>query len=250
MDPYFGEHHHHLYHHHLGFTGLHETFQWLPLLAGMLVTIAVAWILLILLGGDRFQQNQPASGLPSIPNPVRQRWHGTVRSHAATAQQFAAYECSPAAVAQRPDLADVTRPATALFIDAFAEANALATKHYPGTEHAEQFIQAAQRAQRAWQTAVDTARHSGLSRSTADQRVLLNQTLAPLAVPQDDPHEGGRRNAHQRTQYRLVTPRTAPGLDPYRARAATVRKPRPTTCVDRPPRIGRRVIAAPGIDRR
>ena len=73
MDPDFGERHHHLYYDHLRFTGLHETFQWLPLLAGILATVAVAWILLILLGGDRFQQSQPTFGLPSTPDPARQR---------------------------------------------------------------------------------------------------------------------------------------------------------------------------------
>lgn len=237
MDPDFGARHHHLYHDHLGFTGLHETFQWLPLLASILVAVAIALVLLILLGGDRFQQSQPTFGLPSTPDPARQRWHGAVRSHAATAEQFAAYECTPAAVAQHPDLADVTRPATALFIDAFAEANALATEHYPGEKHAEQFIQATQRAQRAWQAAMDTVCHSGLFRSTADERALLNETLALLVRPQGLPHEGERSNAHQRTRYRLVAPEqhidstlTRPGR--HRAQAD------PPHTADRPPRTG------------
>jgi hypothetical protein len=65
-------------------------------------------------------------------------------------------------VAEHPDLADVTRPATAPVIDAFIEANGLATEHYPGAQHAERFIRAVQGAQRAWQVAVDTARHSGI----------------------------------------------------------------------------------------
>lgn len=227
MDPDFGERHHHLYYDHLRFAGLHETFQWLPLLAGILATVAVAWILLILLGGDRFQQSRSEARLPSNFDPVRQRWHCAVRSHTATAQQFADYECTPVAVAQRPDLADVTRPATALFIDAFAEVNALATEHYPGTKHAEQFIQAAQRAQRAWQTALDTACHSGFSLSTAGQRLPLNSR-----------HEDGPRDSHQRTQSRIVALQRVTGWAPtgpgrHRAQARD-----PRHAADRPQHTG------------
>jgi hypothetical protein len=40
--------------------------------------------------------------LASLRAQRRQRWHGAVRAHAATAQQFAAYECTPAGVAQIP----------------------------------------------------------------------------------------------------------------------------------------------------
>lgn len=158
VDSNFGERHHHFYHHHhLGFGGPHVVFEWLPLLAGMLVTVAVAWMLL---GDDRFGRASRAFTLPRHDS-VRQRWHGAVCSHAVTAQQFAAYECDPSAVLRHPDLADVTRPATALFIDAFADANALSTHEYPGVKHAERFIDAAQRAQRTWRDAVDAAQRSG-----------------------------------------------------------------------------------------
>ena len=60
MDPDFGEHHHHFsYHHHSGFAGLHQVFEWLPLLAGVLLTVAVARILL---GGDKFEPTSRAVG--------------------------------------------------------------------------------------------------------------------------------------------------------------------------------------------
>lgn len=177
MNSDFGHHHDHL-----GFAGPPGILSWLPLLSGMLVMVAVALILLILLADDRFTPTQRVSRLPSISPAVRQRWHGAVRAHAATAQQFVTYECTPAALAQRPDLADVTRPATALFIDAFADANALATDHYPGAEHAERFIHAAQRAQQAWRAAVDTSRDSDHSRSTPPQHVLTH-AFAPSRWP-------------------------------------------------------------------
>ena len=125
-------------------------------------------------------------------------------SHAATAWEFAAYECNPAAVLRHPGLADVTRPATALFIDAFAEANALVTDEYPGVEHAERFISAAQRAQRTWRDAVDAAQRSGPAWFAPGERVLVNQLLAPLAVAGHSAPESERRNAHQRSRRRLV----------------------------------------------
>lgn len=103
---------------------------------------------------------------------VRVGWPAPDYGHS-TGGQFAAYGCTPTAVAEHPDLADVTSPATALFIDAFTEANGLATGHYPGAQRAERFVGAAQGAQRAWQMAVDTARHSGISRSALHERVLL-----------------------------------------------------------------------------
>ena len=173
MNSDYGEHGHHFYHHHPGFPRLPEAFPWLPPLAGMLVTVAAIWLLVILLGDVLSEQNQRAARPASRRAAMRRRWYGAVRAHATTAQRFAAYECTPTAVAEHPELADVTRPATALFIDAFTEANGLATEHYPGAQHAERFIRAAQRAQRAWHAAVDTARHSGTSRSTPHEGVLL-----------------------------------------------------------------------------
>ncbi len=214
MNSDFDEHYRHLYHSHLGFAWLEEIFPWLPLLAGMLVTVAMVWILLLLLGVDLAEQSQRCCGLASMRSTVRRRWHGAVRAHATTAQQFAAYECTPAAVAQHPDLADVTRPATALFIDAFVEANGLATEHYPGAEHAERFIQAAQRAQRSWHVAVDRARHRAVSRPTPHGRVVLHQTVASRHTERT-PTRSGRHRAPDRhpqhsydrpVQMRLVPP--------------------------------------------
>lgn len=149
MNSDYGGHGHHFYHHHLGFNRLPEAFPWLPPLAGMLVTVAIVWLLIVLLVDVLSEQSQRASRPATTRATMRQRWYGAVRAHATTAQQFAAYECTPTAVAQHPDLADVTRPATALFIDAFTEANGLATEHYPGAQHAKRFIRAAQGAQRA-----------------------------------------------------------------------------------------------------
>ena len=193
----FGERHHHFYHHYPHVGWLHEMFP-LFVLADMLVMVAVAWLLLILLAGDPSERSQHSSGLASLRASVRQRWHGAVRTHAATARQFAAYECTPAAVDQHPDLADVTCPATALFIDAFAEANGLATEHYPGAQHAARFIQAAQRAQWAWQAAVAAARHGEVSQVTPHQPVLLHQAVTSPPVQAQSPRTHRRFDAPKR----------------------------------------------------
>lgn len=136
MNSDYGGPGHHFYHHHLSFPWLPEVFPWLPSLAGLLVTVAVVWLLVILLVDVLSAQSQRALQPATTRATMRHRWYGAVRAHAATAQQFAAYECTPTAVAEHPDLADVTRPATALFINAFTEANELATEHYPGAQHA------------------------------------------------------------------------------------------------------------------
>jgi hypothetical protein len=192
----FGDHHH-LHNSHLGYAGLEGIFPWLPLLAGTLMAIAMVWILILLLRGNPSEQSHCFWILASRRATVRRRWHGAMRTHAATAQQFAAYECAPAAVAEHPDLADVTRPATALFIDAFTGANELATERYPGAEHAERFIQAAEHSQRAWQAAVGAARHSGASRFAPHGRVRLQHTVASQR-PDSTPTRSGRHRAPDR----------------------------------------------------
>ena len=66
------------------------------------------WLLIVLLGDVLSKQSQHASRPASTRATMRQRWYGAVRAHATTAQQFAAYECTPPAVAEHPDLADVS----------------------------------------------------------------------------------------------------------------------------------------------
>ena len=68
MDPDFSERHHHFfYHHHPGFGGLHQVFEWLPLLAGVLLTVAVARILL---GGNQLEPTSRAVRHQRPPDPV------------------------------------------------------------------------------------------------------------------------------------------------------------------------------------
>jgi hypothetical protein len=206
MDPHYGNpqfHHHHHHHHGHGYGGRHgsyDMFEWLPLLGGMLLLFALARLLLT----SGVDPRLLVSWLRPRPDPVRTRWQAAVAKHQATAREFAAYECNPVDVLRRPELADVTRPATGRFVDAFAEAAALATDEYPGAAHAELFIQAAERAARAWQAAVDAADRGGAVRFPPRERALLDQILALLAVAGDSEYEAERHSAYQRARRRIM----------------------------------------------
>ena len=81
------------------------------------------------------------------PDPWRARWDDAVLRHRATAQAFAEVECDLSALLRLPALADVEQPATARFVDAFAEANALRTDEFPGPDYARRFVEAVEHAE-------------------------------------------------------------------------------------------------------
>ncbi|GEL17507.1 hypothetical protein [Pseudonocardia asaccharolytica] len=237
MRPVFDGHHHH--HHHHGFdgpvfgdgSGLHQLFGWLPVLPGALLALAVV---LLLLRGLAAAPGGSADGPRQALDPIRTRWRAAARAYAATAREFAAYECDPGAVLRRPELADVSRPATGRFVDAFAEAGALATDDYPGAGHAQRFIDAAERAQRAWQAAQEAAERARTARFAPGERALLDQVTALLAVAGDTEHEDERRSAYQRARHRLVElerrtgwrlPRQASGVLERGARGMLTQRP-------------------------
>jgi hypothetical protein len=138
------------------------------------------------------------------PDPVRPRWDAAVARYAATARAYGTFECDPAAVLHRPALADVTEPATARFVNAFAEATALATDAYPGPEAGERFAMAAERAERAWRAAVDVADRVRVARFALGERAVIDQVLALLALARSSPHEAERRSAYARARSRLA----------------------------------------------
>jgi len=135
---------------------------------------------------------------------VRTRWDAAVARYAETAQAYAAFECDPTAVLHRPALADVTEPATSRFVDAFAQASALATDAYPGPEAGERFVAAAEHADRAWHAAVDAADRVRAGRFAPGERALIDQALALLSLARSSPHEAERRNAYERARRRLA----------------------------------------------
>nr|MBA3907189.1 hypothetical protein [Pseudonocardiales bacterium] len=73
-------------------------------------------------------------GRREVRADLRAQWTAAVGRHDAVAEAFARFECDSNAVLATPALADVRQPPTARFVDAFAEAGALATERYPAAE--------------------------------------------------------------------------------------------------------------------
>lgn len=144
------------------------------------------------------------------PDPWRARWDDAVLRHRATAQAFAEVECDLSALLRLPALADVEQPATARFIDAFAEANALHSEQFPGPAYAQKFVEAAERAERAWVAAVEVAERKGDSRFAGERR-LVAQVAALLEMAATSEFESERRTACQQAQRRLAELERATG---------------------------------------
>ena len=180
--------------------GHHSVFPLFPVLTTLLLVL----LLLHRVYGLDTLPARIATAVRGRPDPVRPRWDAAVALHAGTAQAYGAFECDPAAVLHRPALADVTEPATARFVDAFAEATALLTDGYPGPEAAERFALAADRADRAWRAAVDAADRVRAARFAPEERALIDQTLALLSLARSSPHEAERRSAYARARRRLT----------------------------------------------
>jgi hypothetical protein len=82
----------------------------------------------VLLGRFPKRRNPlPVTPKPSPESTLRQRWHTARSTHERTSREYAAFECDALAVLRLPDLVDTSVPATARFVEAFAESCALAT---------------------------------------------------------------------------------------------------------------------------
>jgi len=134
----------------------------------------------------------------------RARWRAASARHRDIAAAFAAYECDPQAVLHRPALADVRQPATARFVEAFAEACALATDRYPGRAMADAFVMAVDRASHAWTAAADAAERMRTVHFAPGERTLLEQTAALLTLARRTPYEGERLAAYRRAAEHLA----------------------------------------------
>jgi hypothetical protein len=134
----------------------------------------------------------------------RARWRAAGARHREIAAAFAAYECDPQAVLYRPALADIREPATARFIEAFAEACALATDQYPGRAMADAFVLAVDRAAHAWTAATQMAERLRTAQFAPGEQTLLEQTAALLRLARQTPHEGERLAAYGRAAQHLA----------------------------------------------
>ena len=144
------------------------------------------------------------------------QWQHAVERHQAVAEAYARFECDAKAVLATPGLADVRQPPTARFIDAFAEAVALATERYPARAFARRFIEAVEREEQAWAAAVGAAERSRDARFTPAERDLLEQTrhlldiVGVLRVRAGAAHRapaGAAQAPRPRAPHRLAAPR-------------------------------------------
>ena len=204
-DPHQWGHHGHFHGYHHGPPLWSDGPDWSFLLP-LLPLLTVLWVIYRWYALDLFAERARAvrAAREARRDTVRPRWDAAVARHAETAQAYAAFECDPAAVLDRPSLADVNEPATARFVDTFAETNALATDAYPGREAGERFVLAVERAERAWRAAVDTADRVRAARFSPGERALVDQVVALLSLARSSPHEAERRTAYSRARRRLA----------------------------------------------
>jgi hypothetical protein len=192
-------------HHHHGPPPWADGGGWdsLSVVPALLPLLVVLWVIYRWYALDLIAERARAR-LAARRDEVRPKWNAAVDRHAATARAYAAFECDPTAVLHRPALADVTEPATGRFIDAFAEATALATTEYPGQEAGQRFVAAAEKAERAWTAAVETADRVRAARFAPGERAMVDQVLALLDLARSSPHDAERRTAYGRARRRLA----------------------------------------------
>lgn len=171
-----------------------------PVLAGLLLVLTVLATLW-------------AAGylpVPRRPRPpaepaasARADWAAALARHRAVAEAFARFECDPQAALETPALADVRRPPTARFVEAFAEAGALCTETFPGASFADRFVRAVEHEDRAWTAAVEAAQRARDAVFDRDERAALDRVRRLLDIIGSSPYEHERHAALQQARRRL-----------------------------------------------
>lgn len=175
---------------------------WLVLPAAVLGLLAVIALVGLLYRSGRV--TPPLAGRRSAALGPGSRWDTAVERHGALARQYAAFECDPRSVLDLPALVDVRQPATARFVDAFAESCALLTAERPPEPYAQQFVDAVERAEHAWAAARDAARRRGSAGFDAAERALLDQLRTLLDVVGSSEFDAERRAAFEQARSRFA----------------------------------------------
>jgi hypothetical protein len=149
---------------------------------------------------------------PAVPD-----WRATRARFAQLRSEYGQFECDPLAVLRLPALTDVTVPSTSRFVDAFAEAQALATDTEPPPEHHARFATAVERAERAWIAARDAAERIRLAGIPQEERATVERAIKLLTVARDTAHDAERLAAYGKARAELAK------LE----RSGTLRLPRP-----------------------
>ncbi|MBV9313263.1 MAG: hypothetical protein JO100_05835 [Pseudonocardia sp.] len=176
----------------------------LGLMFGLTMVLVVAVLYTVVQAG-RWLSRRLAPALPvAVGPPPPVDWAGAQRRFRHLAAEYAGYECDPLAVLRLPALADVNVPATARFVHAFAEAQALDTDNRPPEELAVGYAEAVDRARRAWRAAQDSADRIRLAGLSPTERASVQRVIKLLTVAADTGHEGERSAAYAKAREELT----------------------------------------------
>jgi hypothetical protein len=172
-------------------------------------------------GARTWEERELIPGARPVSRPAARpgrTWPDARDRFAGVRAEYAAFECDPMRVLRLPALTDVSVPSTARFVDAFADAQALATDRHPGPEHARRFVTAAERAVATWAAAREAAERIRLSGLTPAERDAVDRVVKLLTTARDSDSEPERLAAYSRARAELTK------LD----RAGVVHVPLPT----------------------
>lgn len=131
-------------------------------------------------------------------------WEAARLRFDALRDEYAAYECDALAVLRLPALADVTVPATARFVHAFAEAQALDTEQQPPADHLRSYVQAVDSACRAWQAARDAAERIRLAGLSPSERSAVQRAVKLLTMAEGTGNDAERQAAYAKARDELA----------------------------------------------
>jgi hypothetical protein len=144
------------------------------------------------------------SAPPSAVRTSDAEWAASRRHFDALCQEYAGYECDALAVLRLPALADVTVPATARFVHAFAEAQALDTDTRPPPDHQRCYVEAVDSACRAWRAARDAAERIRLAGLSPAERSSVQRVVKLLTMAANTGHDGERQAAYAKARDELL----------------------------------------------
>ena len=185
-------------------------FKVVEVLVGSLPLLFVALVLLLGLRRVRRAARRRRSGRqvpalrPPAPAAAEPSWSDTHARFGVLQQAYAAYECDALAVLRLPALADVTVPATARFVDAFAHAQALDTDTAPPPAHAAEYRHTVELAWRSWRAATEAAERIRLTNLSTQEQSSVQRVIKLLTTAEGTTHTGERQSAYAKAREELA----------------------------------------------
>ncbi|GEL19278.1 hypothetical protein [Pseudonocardia asaccharolytica] len=178
-------------------------FTMLAFVLSIVLSMAIPALVLFAAAGLIVRRRAPGTA-PVARRPAEPPWPQARARFDALRQQYVAYECDPMEVLRLPALADVSVTSTGRFVEAFAEAQALETDARPPRRHAEAFIAAVERAERAWLAARDAAERIRLSGLSPSERSGVERAIKLLTTARDTDSDAERLTAYAMARNELA----------------------------------------------